>query len=298
MRVGIDIGGTNIKAGLVNEKGDVVSRVLIDTEAQEPPKITIQRIVEIVSGFEKVEKVGVGVPGLVKSRHGLVQVCPNLPLWKDVPLTSELEKRLDCPVAIGNDVNVMAWGEMAFGAGRGKKDVFFLTLGTGLGGAVVLGGKLFLGKDETAGEIGHFTLRPGGVVCACGNDGCLEQYVAKNGIIRLARELSPDHGEYSPKDVADAAREGSEWAQKVFDSVARDLAQVLSGMVQIFNFESFVIGGQIAGAGEILFAPLRDYTRKRVYDFLKESFEIVPARLGIDAGIVGAAYFDQVLNGG
>ncbi len=290
MRIGIDLGGTNLRAGLVDDDGRVVARHQIPTPAGERPEVAIAMMAHLVRELGSAAAIGLGAPGLIDADDGVVRTSPNLPQWENVPVAERLSELTGLPVKVANDVNAIAWGEYLFGAGRGCRDLLCVTLGTGLGGALVFDGRLHLGKDQTAGEIGHFTLVPGGHPCPCGNRGCLEQYVAKFGIVRRARELRPDIAEPTPETVARAAVHGDDWAREVYDGVGRQLGQVLGGMVQVLNIDKIIVGGQIAKAGDVLFGPLRAHTAEFVFPPLRGSYTIVPALLGGDAGIVGAAF--------
>lgn len=270
-------------------------RVEAATPADEAPAATIRAMAEMVrelSDSATPRSIGVGSPGLVDHKTGIVRTSPNLPKWRNVPLKSELERATGLPVTVANDVNAMAWGEFKIGSGRGCRNLLCITMGTGLGGGIILNGDLYTGKDDTAGEIGHVAIVPGGHPCPCGNRGCLEQYVAKAGIIRRASEAGADLGEVTPKTVADAAGEGKEWARKVFDGVAMDLGFVLAGMIQVLNLDKIVVGGKISEAGEVLFGPLRTHTNAQVYPFLRDKYAIEVAELGANGGIIGAALLD------
>lgn len=290
MRIGIDLGGTNLRAGLVDDDGHVVARRQISTPAQAEPLEAIAAMAELVASLGAASEIGLGAPGLIDANNGVVRTSPNLPRWIDVPLASQLEALTGIPVKLANDVNAIAWGEWLFGAGRGCRDLLCITLGTGLGGALIIDGKLHLGRNQAAGEIGHFTLRPNGYPCPCGNYGCLEQYVAKNAIIREARQARPDLLGQTPETVAHAAAAGEEWARAVYEEVGVNLGLVLAGMVLTLNIEKIIVGGQIANAGDVLFGPLRAHTAERVHPALRESYVIEKILLGADAGIIGAAF--------
>lgn len=290
MRIGIDIGGTNLRIGSVNDDGTVIHKIETPTPASDPPEATIQAIINAIGELGKPTRVGIGAPGLIDSKKGIVRISPNLPQWENVPLADTLEKELGVHVKLANDVNAIAWGEFLFGAGRGCRDILVMTLGTGLGGALILDGNLHLGKDETAGEIGHVTLIPDGYPCPCGNRGCLEQYVAKNGIVRRALTIKKDLVDPTPESIARAAAKGEQWALSVFEGVGINLGQIVAGMIQVLNLEKVIIGGKIAEAGEVLFGPLRVHTAERIYPLLRESFSIEKVALGHDSGIIGAAF--------
>lgn len=293
MRIGIDLGGTNLRAGLVDGAGRVLKRCAVPTPAQEAPEATVAAMAGLVAELGGAELIGVGAPGLVDAAGGVVRTSPNLPRWRDVALANLLRRKIKSRILVANDVNAITWGEHLFGAGRGLKDMLCVTLGTGLGGAFIISGRLHLGKDQTAGEIGHVVVEKGGVPCPCGNRGCLEQYVAKNAIIRLAAAARPEARSQTPESVARAAQRGEEWAIEVYREVGERLATVFAGLVQMLNLEKIVIGGQIAKAGVVLFGPIEKAMAALVSPMLAGSYTIEPAGLGADAGIVGAAFLDR-----
>jgi glucokinase len=293
MRIGIDLGGTNLRAGLVAGDGQVLKRCAVPTPAQETAEATVAAMAGLVEELGGAELIGVGAPGLVDAAGGVVRTSPNLPRWRDVALANLLRRKTKSRVLVANDVNAIAWGEHLFGAGRGLKDMLCITLGTGLGGAFIISGRLHLGKDQTAGEIGHVVIEKGGYPCPCGSRGCLEQYVAKNAIIRLAEAARPESRSHTPESVARAAQRGEEWAIGVYREVGERLAIVLAGLVQMLNLEKIVVGGQIAKAGTVLFGPLEAAMTSLVSPMLAGSYTIEPAGLGADAGIIGAAFLDR-----
>ena len=292
MRIGIDLGGTNLCAGVVDESGAVLHELNVETPTNGTSDEIIDAMTSLISKLGKPEFVGVGSPGLIDHAAGIVRSSPNLPNWSDVPLKSVLEERLNTAVKVANDVNAMAWGELKFGAGRGCEDLLCITLGTGLGGGLIIDGALYTGKDDAAGEIGHVPLYRDGIDCACGNRGCVEQYVAKDGIVRRVKSSGNDGDVHTPETIAVAASRGEEWAIQIYDDVAADLGHVLAGMIQMFNFEKIVVGGNIALAGKVLFDPLKKHTREHVYPFLRDKFTVEPSQLGSQAGMIGAAFLE------
>lgn len=290
MKIGIDIGGTNVRAGLVDIEGRVVDRVSAKTPSNEEPERLIELIISLCGQLGQAESVGIGAPGLIDHLNGIVRISPNLPKWRDVPLKALLELKLARPVKVANDVNSIAWGEFLFGAGIGSKDMLVITLGTGLGGALILDGKLHLGKSHMAGELGHSTFIKNGLSCPCGKRGCVEQYVAKNAIIRIAREKNPELKEVDPEIVAKAGHKGEKWAIEVYEEIGDNLARVLGGVIQLLNPDRIIVGGQISKAGELLFSPLRRAIINEIQPALRETFEIKKSALGNDAGIIGAAF--------
>jgi glucokinase len=292
MKIGIDLGGTNLRVGLVDDAGRVVERREMPTPARSSAEFVVAEMAKIVGSLDRAESIGVGAPGLIDTVEGVVRTSPNLAAWTNVPLAALLSEKTGLPVKVANDVNAIAWGEFRFGAGKGCRDILCITLGTGLGGALILDGRLHLGKDQAAGEIGHFTLIPDGYPCPCGNSGCLEQYVAKTGIIRRALQLRPDLENPTPETVAKAAAAGEDWARSVYEGVGINLGQILAGMVQVLNIEKILVGGQISNAGDVLFNPLRVHTAEHVYPYLRSSYRIEKVALGVDSGIIGAAFLE------
>lgn len=293
MRIGVDLGGTNLRVGIVDENGEVSRRETVPTRAGEPPDEVLRDMISMIETMGEPSSVGVGAPGLISHKDGVVRTSPNLPQWNNFPLGARLKEHFGVPVHVANDVNAVAWGEFLFGAGQDCTDIFCITLGTGLGGGVICDGKLYTGKDDTAGEIGHFPFVRDGEPCPCGNRGCLEQYVAKHGIKRKADRLSGDGEVHNPETIAREAASGKDWAVQVYREVASDLAMVLAGFIQVFNFEKIIVGGQISKAGEVLFGPLRSEMDRHLYNFLHDKYEIVPAELGEDSGIIGSAWLDK-----
>ena len=191
LTVGVDVGGTKIAAGLVDEKGRVLARERTESPATDPPEIvrTIGELVRSLAGTETVEAVGVSAAGFVDKARAMVVFAPNL-AWRDEPLKRFLEEELDLPVVVENDANAAAWGEFTFGAGEDVEDLLMLTVGTGVGGGIVIDGELVRGGFGMGAEVGHVTMVPGGVMCGCGNLGCLESYASGSALVRVSRELA------------------------------------------------------------------------------------------------------------
>jgi glucokinase len=306
--IGVDIGGTEVKAGIVDFRGGIVHEIRCPTRAGEGVDVVLGQIRKAISDLlteagsddKSVAGIGVGCPGLVDSREGLVRVPPNFPGWREVPLREHIHRAFDLPTVVVNDVNAMAIGELHYGAGRGYRDVICLTLGTGVGGAVIFNRQLHTGFLGTAGEIGHMTVEPNGPQCNCGNRGCLERMIGSQAIIERTLSKVRNWGGHSsvsslgaaevePKSIAAAARAGDELALQVFQEVGDILGIVLAGLVNLLNPEAIIIGGGVATAGDLLLKPVRETVRRRSYALPGERVDILPAQLGNRAGIVGAA---------
>ncbi|MEK6646282.1 MAG: ROK family protein [Candidatus Firestonebacteria bacterium] len=308
--VGVDFGGTNIVAGIVNSKGKVVARIKIPTCAKEGKAKVLNRISlaikEVLEKFKggigKIKGIGIGSPGLIDHIRGIVNVPPNLPGWKHVNLKKYLEAKFHKPVFVANDVNATALGESEFGAGKGVKNLICITLGTGVGGAIIINGKLYVGSHQFAGEIGHMTVERHGLRCNCGNIGCMERYVGcgfiaeramaeiKKGVQTKITELvDGDLDKITPKILTDAAKLGDKLALKIWNETGEYLGITLASVVNFLDPEMIIVGGGVAQAGKYIFEPTKREIRKRAYKFLTKSLKIVPAKLGEDAGVIGSA---------
>jgi glucokinase len=303
--IGVDVGGTTVAAGVVDEQGSVLATAQRDTPFDDPRR-TEDVIVEVVSELaaaHDVEAVGVGAAGFVDAERSTVLFAPNL-AWRDEPLRAGIEGRCGLPVVIENDANAAAWGEVRFGAGRGEDFVVVLTVGTGIGGGIVLGGRLLRGRFGVAGEIGHINMVPDGRRCGCGLEGCWEQYASGRALVQEAQELA----EASPAMAADllrlaggeaemitgpvvtqAAQEGDVAALRCFDVVGTWLGRGMAQLAAVLDPGLFVLGGGVSAAGELLRGPagraLLQHLTARGH---RPHAELRIAELGPEAGIVGA----------
>lgn len=306
---GVDLGGTNIEATLMDAAGETRGWVTWPTGAAGGPTHVMQRIIDIVqyllaenSLSEKVLRgVGLGVPGLVNSSEGMSIFSPNLQGWHNIPIAEQVARGVGAPVIIDNDVRMNAWGEKLFGAGRERDDLICVTLGTGIGAGIFIQGKMFTGRNESAGEIGHMTVEKDGPRCNCGNHGCLELYASGRGIARRAREAigatddglilqlsKGDLNHVTAATVYSAATKGDEVAVRIVEETALYLGIGLANVANILNPQSIVLGGGVMRMGEILLEPTRRVVRARAMPFNRET-EIVVAELGERAGAIGAA---------
>jgi glucokinase len=308
--VGIDFGGTNIKVGVVDGRGLVVRKTLLLTRDHATPSAFVEGVSEAIKrlandaglGRSGLRGVGVGAPGLIDARRGLIHQLVNVPgRWRHVPLAKQLARRLRCPCALDNDVNVTALGEWRFGAGRGTRHSVYVTLGTGVGGGLVINGRLIRGAASTAGEIGHMTISLDGPRCACGSQGCLEAFVGTAAVLRaahrairtgrstLARLAAQRGGRLTPELVSQAAQAGDSAARRVWREVGGYLGRGLSNVINLLNPERIVIGGGIARAWPWFGPRLRETIRACAFEVPAKACRVVRAALGDDAGIVGAA---------
>lgn len=304
-RIGVDIGGTNIAAAIVSGEGRILYKKSNPTNADKGPQESINVIIstirELMTNLElasRVKGIGIGVPGVCDIRNGIVEFAPNL-FWNDVKIVEIVEKEFSLPTYIDNDANAAALGEAWCGAGRGKKNIVCITLGTGVGSGVILNGDIFHGANNGAGELGHITVIGDGPKCNCGNTGCLEALVAAPAILKAGKKAVKEgkkttlseikFDKLTTKDVFDGAKKGDEVSLEIVMNVANNLGLALANVVNILNPEQIIIGGGVAAAGDILFNPLKEVIKKRALKGLCNGLEIVEAQLGNDAGIVGAA---------
>lgn len=311
LAIGIDIGGTKVAGGLVDPSGAVLQRVLTSTPSSSPVAVE-DAICDVVGQLsarapvgQSVEAVGIGAAGWVDTNQAIVRFSPHL-AWRNEPLKERLSDRLAQPVLVDNDANAAAWAEFRFGAGRNARVMVMVTLGTGIGGALVIDGRLFRGRYGMAGEFGHMTVVPDGHWCPCGNRGCWEQYASGNGLVRDARALlatgSPavtgllahvpdgDPEKLRGADVTAAATAGDPVAIELIGDVGTWLGRGLANLAAALDPDLFVIGGGVSGAGEMLRGPAqRAFERTLTGRGFREYATIALASFGNDAGLVGAA---------
>jgi glucokinase len=301
----IDIGGTKLAAGIVDAEGRILVRGEVPTAAAEGPERVLARTIQLAkdvlsrSGLrpEAIRRIGIGCAGPVDRQAGLILNPPNLPRWLRVPLVEYVEKALGPPAVLENDANAAALGEFRYGAGQGAQSLVYLTVSTGIGGGIILDGKIWHGLKDGAGEVGHMTLVPDGPICGCGNTGCLEALASGPSIARRARETLAtgrqsrlrELPDFTAADVARLAREGDPVAVEVWDGTVRYLGLGVAAIVTILAPERVVLGGGVTETGDFLFVPLRREVRQRVKLVAVESVPILPAALGRDVGILGAA---------
>jgi len=287
--VGLDIGGTTIKAGLIDDSGAVRDTRTIPTITDNINGL-IASLVTLVADFQTaspVEAVGIGIPGLRSTRTHLIETSPNIPCIHNLNLEALLSKQLSLPVLSENDANAGAYGEWVAGAGRGLQHMAYVTIGTGLGCGLVLSGALYRGASGYAGEMGHINIEPDGRPCACGSTGCLETRVSASGLVATAREHGIDAE--SAKDVYDAAAGGNAAARAAFEETGRFLGIACADLINLLNLESIVIGGGVMASGDLLLSSTIAEVRRRAFEPAARICPIVQSQLWPDAGLIGAA---------
>ncbi|MCC6698734.1 MAG: ROK family glucokinase [Candidatus Hydrogenedentes bacterium] len=308
--VGVDLGGTNVKTAVVARNGRLLGKDSRPTRATEGPDVVIDTMVASVelalehAGVDPsdLRAVGVGAPGPMNWRTGVVFSPPNLPGWSDVPLAELMSERLSVPVFVDNDANVACWGEFWSGAGREVDSLVCLTLGTGVGGGIVVGGRLVRGIDGTAAEIGHICVMRDGRACNCGAKGCLEAYASVTGMVRtalegidagrptmLTRMCGGDPALIDGKMISDALQQGDEFAAWVMRETAIWLGTGIGSLINLLNPEMVVLCGGMIAAGDVLFDPIRETALAQSFEVPGQRAQIVPAGLGADSGVIGAA---------
>jgi glucokinase len=306
LTVGIDVGGTKVLAGVVDPTGRVLTRERRVTPGRDPQAVedTIVDLITMFTATHDVAAVGIGAAGFVDASRSRVMFAPHLN-WRDEPLRDEVARRVRLPVVVDNDANAAAYAESRFGAGRGHRFVLCITLGTGIGGALVIDQRVFRGSNGMAGEFGHMQVVPGGHRCPCGNRGCWEQYASGNALVRDARELvevnSPvahrlrqivqgDATQLTGAQVTRAAMDGDPAATELLADIGRWLGVGLAGMAAAFDPDCIVVGGGVSAAGELLLNPTRvAFARHLVGRGHRQEPPILEAQLGRDASFIGAA---------
>ncbi|CAH1224676.1 Glucokinase [Paenibacillus plantiphilus] len=304
--VGVDIGGTAIKVGICSIDGELLHTFEGPTEVEKGSDTICSNIAQYARdiveqspfSWEQVEGVGIGIAGFLDIPNGIVKFSPNLPL-QNVSLKAYLEEKLEKKVLVNNDANVAALGEAWAGAGKGVEHCVCYTLGTGVGGGVIIGGRIVEGFNGMAGELGHMSIVPDleAIQCGCGKMGCLESVSSATGIIKMAKD-AVERGDRTSlsfvenimaKDVIDAAKAGDEVAIRIVNRAAFYLGKSMALMAVVLNPQRFIIGGGVSKAGEFLFEQIREVFHKFTPESAQEGVEIVPAVLGNNAGVVGAA---------
>jgi glucokinase len=303
--VGIDIGGTKIAGALVNEAGESIRDLKVPTPASDPVALqaAVVKMVEELRSGEQVSAVGVAAAGFIDAKQSVVYYSPNLS-WRNEPLKEKLEAELGLPVVIENDANAAGWAEYRFGAGAGYHHMMMLTIGTGVGGAIVANGELFRGGFGIGAELGHMNFVPKGRLCGCGQHGCLEQYGSGTALLNSAKELvasgseeakrlkelSDSVPELTGNEVYKAIQEGDPGALRLLTELGSNLGLAVASLVAVLDPEIVVIGGGVSAAGELLLEPIRAaYLEHLPARGFRPELKIVGAQLHNDAGVVGAA---------
>ena len=301
--IGVDLGGTKISTAISTIEGNILANVVLPTKAEEGEVAVVGRIIqsidEVIVGsstsIDEVEAIGIGSPGPLDAKKGIIITTPNLP-FKDYNLVQPLKEKYNIPVYLDNDANAAAIGEYMFGAGKGKESIIYFTVSTGVGGGAVLDGKVYRGHTSNALEIGHTTVDPNGPRCNCGNLGCLEAMSSGTAIAKKGKEAVSTNVETSLKkydtitsyEVFKEAEAGDEVAKDIIDNALTYLGIGVANAIATFDPEMIIIGGGVSKAGDIVFDTVKKVVNKRCFKSMAESCEIVPAGLGSDAGVVGA----------
>jgi glucokinase len=307
LTIGVDVGGTKVAAGVVDDSGRIIEKLRRSTPAARPDstvEVIAGAVTELLSRHE-VDAVGIGAAGFVDETRSTVLFAPNL-AWRDEPVEKLVEERIGRPVVVENDANAAAWAEAMLGAARGQDHMMLITVGTGIGAGIVVDGKLYRGRFGTAGEPGHYRVVPDGRLCGCGNRGCWEQYASGSALVAEARDFARRSPEAAVRllqlgggsaegidgpAVTAAAREGDVGAVRCFDIVGGWLGAGLADLTAILDPGCFVIGGGVSEAGELLLGPARTAYEQHVTGrSYRELADVRLAELGSDAGLIGAAH--------
>lgn len=313
--LGVDLGGTNTKIAVVDEKGSIIARSMIPTQAMRPAENVVDEIAlearrlkkEAESKEYRILSLGIGIPGLIDWNRGICLLLPNFPnKWKHIPIKEWLEEKLSLPVAVINDVRAITLAEKRFGAGKTVKSMILMAIGTGIGGGVVLDGNLHIGKDGSAGELGHIIVEPGGTKCGCGNRGCLESYASGPSIVAQALRalvqqndtqirdmVDGDLNQVTPKIIADAAVAGDEVAQDIIRKSGFYIGVALSSTCVVVNPEMIVIGGGVAQTGRLLFDSISNSLKENLHMVPVSTIQFTETELGMDAGVMGTATWSK-----
>lgn len=308
--VGIDLGGTNIVAGVVDEEYNIVSKASTKTNCPRPEKeiaddmakMALQAVENAGLTINDIEWVGIGTPGIANSSTGIIEYSNNLG-FKNTPMVKYIKETIDKPVFIENDANAAAYGEFVAGAAKGAKNAVCITLGTGVGGGIIVDGKIYSGSNFAGAEIGHTVIEVDGAQCSCGRKGCFEAYSSATGLIRMTKEAIAEHpdsvmakmaeekGKVTARTSFDSMRAGDPYAKEVVDKYIKYLAAGITNTINIFQPDVLCIGGGVCNEGDPLLLPVKALVKEEVYTRNSEkNAEIVIAKLGNDAGIIGAAF--------
>lgn len=311
--VGIDLGGTNIVAGVVDEEYNIIAKASTKTNCPRPEKeiaddmakVALQAVKNADLTIDDIEWIGVGTPGIANSSTGIIEYSNNLG-FKDTPMVKYIQETIDKPVFIENDANAAAYGEYVAGAAKGAKNAVCITLGTGVGGGIIVDGKIYAGSNYAGAEIGHTVIEVDGAQCSCGRKGCFEAYSSATGLIRMTNEaiemfpdckmaeMAAEKGKVTARTSFDAMRAGDKAAKDVVDKYIKYLAAGITNTINIFQPDVLCIGGGVCNEGDPLLLPVKALVKEEVYTRNSEkNAEIVIAKLGNDAGIIGAAFLGK-----
>ncbi|HML17184.1 MAG TPA: ROK family protein [Bryobacteraceae bacterium] len=293
--IGVDLGGTNLRAAAIDEHGTMLDKISGSTHLKEGRGAVVDDMVRAIETLRaklanhQLAGVGVGVPGFILIEQGVIVGSNNLPQFNHYPVRDAIERRLGATVILENDANAAALGEKWIGAGREVKDLILLTLGTGVGGGIIADGRILHGQVGMAGELGHMTVSPNGNPCGCGNIGCLEKHASATAISAMAKLVGLG-GDLSSEDVYKAAVAGDERARLIFRAMGEALGIALANLINIFNFPLYLLSGGPLPAWDFFAPPMMAEVSKRSFTFRNAPTRVERATLGNEAGLYGAAY--------
>jgi glucokinase len=299
--IGLDLGGTNLRAAAVDRSGKMLDKVSESTNPEKGREVVLTDMAGVINKVkanrpgDKLAGIGIGVPGFIRLKEGIITNSNNLACLENFKIRDEMERRLETRVILENDANAAALGEKWMGAGREVDDLVLLTLGTGIGGGIIAGGRVLHGYLGMAGELGHLTVVPNGNPCGCGNRGCLEKHASANAISAMAYLLHLGEN-LSPKEVYDFATAGDERAKRVFEIMGEMLGVALAMLANTFNYPLYLLSGGILPAWDFFAPKMFEVTRERSFTFRTTDTRIEKATLGNEAGLFGAAYLPWIEN--
>lgn len=308
--IGVDLGGTNLRVAAVNENGGLFDHLSLETQVEKGREDVVNRltsgILELVNRWKDrypLAGIGVGIPGIIKLKEGILLASPNLPGWENFNIRAQIARRLNSPFFLENDANAAALGEKWIGSGKNVNHLCFLTMGTGIGGGLIFDGKIWHGVSGMAAELGHVTLYPEGRLCACGNRGCLEAYAAASAVVKAAQEilqagtasaglqqLAASGNKLTSALVYQLAKEGDASAREIYNQVGRALGIAIANFINIFDIDTFVLGGGAVDAWDAFEKSMFEEVARRSYVWRNDPRAILKSSLGSQAGIFGAAY--------
>ena len=311
--VGIDLGGTNIVEGVVDEEYNIIAKASTKTNCPRPEKeiaddmakMALQAVENAGLTIEQIEWIGIGTPGIANSSTGVIERASNLG-FENTPMVKYIQETIDKPVFIENDANAAAYGEYVAGAAKGAKNAVCITLGTGVGGGIIVDGKIYSGSNFAGAEIGHTVIEVDGAQCSCGRKGCFEAYSSATGLIRMTKEaieahpdcimakMAEERGKVTARTSFDSMRAGDEYAKAVVEKYIKYLAAGITNTINIFQPDILCVGGGVCNEGDPLLLPMKAIVKEEVFTRNSDkNTEIVIAKLGNDAGIIGAAFLGK-----
>lgn len=305
--IGVDIGGTNIKLGIISDAGKIVKKGMVETRAEGGPEVVVSQIKKgitelLLKNDKKIAGVGIGCAGTVNQEKGIVENPPNLPKWDKVPLGRLIKRAFGYDVFLDNDANAAAIGEMHFGTGKSLKSFIMVTLGTGIGGGIIVNKKIYHGDFGAAGEIGHTVIDYNGPKCNCGSFGCIEAYVGNHYLVKRIQKdiqnvqdtkiwdlINHDIEKLSPRVIDEAAQAGDEYAKSIIVQLGEYLGYAFASLANILDISEFIVGGGVAGFGKPLFDAAQKKAAERALKSIGKRIKVRPAKLKNDAGIQGSS---------